>query len=611
MLNTDRLRRSLILILAVLSSAYPIATVSAGVNGWTQFGLAGEAVNSIAISNEPAQMIFAGTDDGVFAYSGGTWNHSLAGIDTYSMVIGQGLYAGTGTGIWKSMDDGNTWNPVNTGLPGGTVLALVIDPSNSSTLYAGMNGSGVYKTTNGGGNWTAVNSGLTNLVATCLAINPLNPSILYAGTPDGVFQTWDGGGSWEPVSIDPNMEDMLSLAIDPVDPSNVYAGSFWSVFKSENGGATWSEASTGMTYLSTRALAVDPVTPTTLYAGTYLGYVYKSWNGGDTWTVLYSGGLSNFNVNALIFNPLSEANVYAGTENGVYDLEQTPDPFGKSAPADGANAPSNPVLSWGISSGADDYEYCYDTTNNGACDVSWVNTGSNRNVALGGLIINATYYWQVRSTNNNGTEYATGGNWWRFKVRSQTFADVPVDHSLWQYIEAFHNAGITTGCGVSPLIFCPQNPVTRASMAVFLLRAKYGSGYAPPPASHYFSDLPVPGKEWQEAWVDQLYREGITGGCGTSPLIYCPENATTRAAMAVFILRAKYGSSYMPPPASHYFADMPTAGKEWMEPWVDALYRQGVTTGCGTGPLIYGPETPVKRQAMAAFIVRAFNLPLP
>jgi hypothetical protein len=121
----------------------------------------------------------------------------------------------------------------------------------------------------------------------------------------------------------------------------------------------------------------------------------------------------------------------------------------------------------------------------------------------------------------------------------------------------------------------------------------------------------VAGKEWQEAWVDQFYLEDITTSCGTNPLMYCPENPVTRAAMAVFILRALEGPSYTPPPAGHFFADLPVAGKEWMEPWVDELYRRGITTGCGTGPLIYCPEDAVKRQAMAAFIVRAFNLPLP
>jgi hypothetical protein len=81
--------------------------------------------------------------------------------------------------------------------------------------------------------------------------------------------------------------------------------------------------------------------------------------------------------------------------------------------------------------------------------------------------------------------------------------------------------------------------------------------------------------------------------------------------MAVFLLKAKYGSSYTPPAASHYFSDVPTAGKVWMEPWIDEVYREGITTGCGTSPLIYCPETTVKRGAMAAFLVRTFSLPLP
>ena len=288
-----------------------------------------------------------------------------------------------------------------------------------------------------------------------------------------------------------------------------------------------------------------------------------------------------------------------------------PNAFGKTSPANGSFALTGLTISWGASSNASEYQYCLDTVNNGSCDASWISTGVTPGASLSGLGNNDAYYWQVRAANPGGTTYADGGTWWRFTARNQTFADVPINHSLWPYIEAFYSSGITGGCGVSPLIFCPENPVTRAAMAVFLLRAKYGAAYAPPSASHFFSDLPVAGKEWQEAWVDQLYSEGITGGCGTSPLRYCPENPVTRAAMAVFILRAKYGSAYTPPAASHFFADMPIAGKEWMEPFVDQAYREGITTGCGTGPLIFCPETSVKRQAMAAFIVRAFNLPLP
>jgi hypothetical protein len=72
-------------------------------------------------------------------------------------------------------------------------------------------------------------------------------------------------------------------------------------------------------------------------------------------------------------------------------------------------------------------------------------------------------------------------------------------------------------------------------MAVFLLKAKYGSGYAPPGVggSTGFSDvLPT---HWAAAWIKQLAAEGITGGCGTGT--YCPDSSVTRAQMAVFLVR--------------------------------------------------------------------------
>ena len=164
------------------------------------------------------------------------------------------------------------------------------------------------------------------------------------------------------------------------------------------------------------------------------------------------------------------------------------------------------------------------------------------------------------------------------------FDDVPVSGKEWMepWIDVFYYHGITTGCGASPLIYCPESSVTRAAMAVFVLRAKHGASYVPPATTHTFVDMPVAGKEWMEPWVDQLYAEGITSGCGAGP-IFCPENPVTRAAMAVFLLRALEGSSYVPPPTVHNFSDMPVAGKEWMEPFVDEFYSRGITTGCGAG----------------------------
>ena len=91
-------------------------------------------------------------------------------------------------------------------------------------------------------------------------------------------------------------------------------------------------------------------------------------------------------------------------------------------------------------------------------------------------------------------------------------------------------------------MYCPDREVTRAEMAVFLLRAKHSATYGPPVTGGTFADVPYAGKEWMESWIEQFYREGITTGCGDNPLQYCPERNVTRAEMAVFLLRAKYGA---------------------------------------------------------------------
>jgi hypothetical protein len=71
-------------------------------------------------------------------------------------------------------------------------------------------------------------------------------------------------------------------------------------------------------------------------------------------------------------------------------------------------------------------------------------------------------------------------------------------------------------------------------MAVFLLRAKHGSAYQPPAATGtMFTD--VPQSHAFASWIEQLAREGITGGCG--PTTYCPDTTATRGQMAVFLVR--------------------------------------------------------------------------
>ncbi len=112
------------------------------------------------------------------------------------------------------------------------------------------------------------------------------------------------------------------------------------------------------------------------------------------------------------------------------------------------------------------------------------------------------------------------------------FGDVAAQDFAAAWIEQLAADGITGGCGGGN--FCPTGSVTRAQMAVFLLRAVYGAGFTPPPASGVFPDVPV--NYWAAAWIEQLAADGITSGCGGGN--FCPENAVSRDQMAVFLVRA-------------------------------------------------------------------------
>jgi CSLREA domain-containing protein len=188
------------------------------------------------------------------------------------------------------------------------------------------------------------------------------------------------------------------------------------------------------------------------------------------------------------------------------------------------------------------------------------------------------------------------------------FLDVAPGSPSYDYIKAVASDGVTLGCGGGN--FCPNANVTRAQMALFLLRAKYGPWWVPPPATGIFADVPVGSQA--AAWIEELYNEGITQGCSAMPRLYCPNDPVTRTQMAPFLLRSQRGASYTPPPCTGIFADvacMPV--KAPFVDWIEELFAEGITLGCSPSPRLYCPSADVFRAQMAIFLVRTFNLPFP
>jgi hypothetical protein len=180
------------------------------------------------------------------------------------------------------------------------------------------------------------------------------------------------------------------------------------------------------------------------------------------------------------------------------------------------------------------------------------------------------------------------------------FLDVPTGHNFHSFVTTLVSNAITAGVGGGN--YGVGQSTLRQQMAVFLLKAKLGLCYTPPACTGVFPDVPC--TNIFAAWIEDLAARGITGGCGGGN--YCPANPVRRDQMAVFLLKTKYGSSYVPPPCDGDFDDVPCTPGVGFSDWIEQLAEEQITTGCGGGN--YCPLNPNTRGQMAVFIVKTFAL---
>jgi len=182
-----------------------------------------------------------------------------------------------------------------------------------------------------------------------------------------------------------------------------------------------------------------------------------------------------------------------------------------------------------------------------------------------------------------------------------SFVDVPSTNPFYRYIETIFHRGVTNGgaCGG----YCPNGQTLRKQMAVFLLKSLDGPTYAPPAATGLFID--VPASDPFAPWIEELYRRGIAAGCGSGPS-YCPDKVVARQQMAAFLLKAKLGAAYVPPPATGLFSDVPVGSP--FAAWIEDLAARGISGGCG--PSFFCPLAPNTRGQMAVFLTKTFDLSL-
>jgi hypothetical protein len=192
---------------------------------------------------------------------------------------------------------------------------------------------------------------------------------------------------------------------------------------------------------------------------------------------------------------------------------------------------------------------------------------------------------------------------------SPTFSDVPRAYWAFPYIEALYQAGFTAGCSEDPLLYCPDATIRRSESAVFIERGTRGSTYVPTqPVEQVFADVDL--NLWYAKWATGLWNDGYTAGCGTNPLIYCPERLHTRIEGVVFYLRMLHGTDYVPPTAEGIFSDLDL--EWWGTKWAEAGYRAGLIPACQFTPsLAFCPDEPLDRALAAYMMVQAKGLSLP
>ncbi len=232
-------------------------------------------------------------------------------------------FGGTGGGVWKTIDGGNNWSNISDGFFGGSIGSIAVSKSDPTIIYVGggentmrgnvSSGSGMWKTENGGRTWK--NIGLTDSRHIMrIVIHPKDPDLVYCAalghlygpnTERGIYRSKDGGKTWERILYINEFVGACELVMDPTNPENLLA-TFWNVkrtpyslesggpgsgiFKSVNGGDTWTEIThqTGLPKdtLGIIGICISQSNPNKYYAiiESKTGGVFMSEDAGKTWS---------------------------------------------------------------------------------------------------------------------------------------------------------------------------------------------------------------------------------------------------------------------------------------------------------------------------------------
>jgi photosystem II stability/assembly factor-like uncharacterized protein len=311
-------------------------------NTWGGVRYSCPVVYALAVDPLNHNRVFAGTrmhnlpsgslgGGGVFRSldGGATWtpvNTGLPSVDLYIYDVfidahrAGVVYAALHQhGLYRSDNYGNSWYPLN-GTPY-SGRAVSVDPYNSNTLYFGaVKKLGLYRSTNYGAGWSKTGDSNWDVAVGAISTDPYHQGRVFAGilsnnTDSYLLQSSDGGVNWSPAG---SLSIWGRIAFSPDGKTDLVGVDYDGPYMSNNGGRSWFPSKQGLSGFSVTGVALSPKAPDLLYAGLYGLGVYKSNNGGYSWSPA-SGVLGNNNTLSVAVDPANSSVVYAGMDgSGVY-----------------------------------------------------------------------------------------------------------------------------------------------------------------------------------------------------------------------------------------------------------------------------------------------------